>query len=233
FGRWPTLRTSSSASGCSPKRSPSRVSVCVSPRPSTLIHVTPVGTDTASASSMVTSRRVVAPSRLYARTEMRAGVGVPATISVPGGVPGFTRVPRCRRVPSAALRRRVRQTSSGIEPCSGTVRWLSSKRVIESRRMSSFERRVAVDAARAAGRLLREELSGARHIAYKDAPTNLVTEMDRRAEAEILDRLRAAFPDDAILSEEAGAASGRSGRRWIVDPLDGTTNYAHGLPVFG
>jgi len=100
--------------------------------------------------------------------------------------------------------------------------------------MSPLERRVAVEAARAAGRLLRDELSGVRHIAYKGMPTNLVTEMDQRAEAEILERLRGAFPDDAILSEEHGvAASGRSGRRWIVDPLDGTTNYAHGLPIFG
>ena len=99
--------------------------------------------------------------------------------------------------------------------------------------MSSLERRVAVDAARAAGRLLREELSGVRRIAYKGTPTNLVTEMDQRAEGEILGRLRAAFPDDAILSEETGAAAGRSGRRWIVDPLDGTTNYTHGLPIFG
>ena len=98
--------------------------------------------------------------------------------------------------------------------------------------MSPLERRVAVDAARAAGRLLRDELSGVRRIAYKGTPTNLVTEMDQRAEAEILERLRVAFPDDAILSEETGAAAGRSGRRWIVDPLDGTTNYAHGLPIF-
>jgi myo-inositol-1(or 4)-monophosphatase len=98
--------------------------------------------------------------------------------------------------------------------------------------MTSLERRVAVDAARAAGRLLRDELSGARRIAYKGTPTNLVTEMDQRAETLILERLRGAFPDDAILSEERGALGGRSGRRWIVDPLDGTTNYAHGLPVF-
>lgn len=99
--------------------------------------------------------------------------------------------------------------------------------------MASLERRVAVEAARAAGRLLRDELSGARRIAYKGSPTNLVTEMDQRAEALILGRLRGAFPDDAILAEERGAAGGRSGRRWIVDPLDGTTNYAHGLPLFG
>jgi myo-inositol-1(or 4)-monophosphatase len=44
--------------------------------------------------------------------------------------------------------------------------------------------------------------------------------------------LRAAFPDDAILAEEQGSLPGRSGRRWIVDPLDGTTNYAHSLPIF-
>jgi myo-inositol-1(or 4)-monophosphatase len=98
--------------------------------------------------------------------------------------------------------------------------------------MTSLERRVAVDAARAAGRLLVDEISGARRIAYKGSPTNLVTEMDQRAEALILERLRGAFPDDAILAEEQGAAAGRSDRRWIVDPLDGTTNYAHGVPHF-
>jgi myo-inositol-1(or 4)-monophosphatase len=99
--------------------------------------------------------------------------------------------------------------------------------------MASLERRVAVDAARAAGRLLLDELSGARRIAYKGTPTNLVTEMDQRAETLIVERLRGAFPEDGILAEERGAATGRSSRRWIVDPLDGTTNYAHGLPIFG
>jgi myo-inositol-1(or 4)-monophosphatase len=98
--------------------------------------------------------------------------------------------------------------------------------------MSSPERRLAIEAARAAGELLRTELTGARRIAFKGAPTNLVTEMDARAETLILGKVRARFPDDAILSEEMGAARGRSGRRWIVDPLDGTTNYAHGIPLF-
>jgi len=98
--------------------------------------------------------------------------------------------------------------------------------------MESLERRVAVDAARAAGALLRDALHDTRRIAYKGRPTNLVTEMDARSEALVVERLRAAFPDDAILAEEGGAAAGRSGRRWIVDPLDGTTNYAHGLPIF-
>ena len=99
--------------------------------------------------------------------------------------------------------------------------------------MSESERRVAIDVARAAGDLLRRELDGPRRIEYKGAPTNLVTEMDARAEALIVDALLAAFPDDAILAEERGAQRGRSGRRWLIDPLDGTTNYAHGLPAYG
>ena len=98
--------------------------------------------------------------------------------------------------------------------------------------MPSLERRVAVEAARAAGRLLRSELLGPRRISYKGTPTNLLTEMDARAEALIVERLRTAFPEDGVLAEEGGAAPGRSSRRWIIDPLDGTTNYAHGLPLF-
>jgi myo-inositol-1(or 4)-monophosphatase len=98
--------------------------------------------------------------------------------------------------------------------------------------MSPLESRVAIDAARSAGHLLKSELRKRRQITYKGAPTNLVTEMDARAESLILGRLTSAFPEDAVLSEEAGARPGRSGRRWIVDPLDGTTNYAHGIPIF-
>ncbi len=98
--------------------------------------------------------------------------------------------------------------------------------------MSAQERRVAIEVARAAGDLLRRELLAPRRITYKGSPTNLVTEMDARAEALIVDRLLGAFPDDAILAEERGAQPGRSGRRWIIDPVDGTTNYAHGLPAY-
>ena len=97
---------------------------------------------------------------------------------------------------------------------------------------ASLERRVAIDAARAAGQLLHTELRRPRRIGYKGTPTNLVTEMDTRAEELVVGRLVAAFPDDAILAEERGAQAGRSGRRWIIDPLDGTTNYADGAPVF-
>jgi myo-inositol-1(or 4)-monophosphatase len=97
----------------------------------------------------------------------------------------------------------------------------------------SAERALAIELARTAGEMHRGELRGPRQIALKGSPTNLVTEMDARAEALIVDGLLARFPHDAILAEERGAAAGRSGRRWIIDPLDGTTNYAHGLPLYG
>jgi myo-inositol-1(or 4)-monophosphatase len=98
--------------------------------------------------------------------------------------------------------------------------------------MASLERRVAVDAARAAGHLLHREHPRTRQVSFKGTSTNLVTEMDGRAEALVVDALLAAFPDDGILGEEGGARPGRSGRRWLIDPLDGTTNYAHGVPIY-
>ena len=97
--------------------------------------------------------------------------------------------------------------------------------------MNAFQE-VAVEAARSAGKLLREELGGSRWISYKGSPTNLVTEMDRRAEGLIVERILAAFPDHAILGEEGGARPGTTPYHWLIDPLDGTTNYAHGVPVF-
>jgi myo-inositol-1(or 4)-monophosphatase len=91
---------------------------------------------------------------------------------------------------------------------------------------------VALDAARGAGRLLREEIGGPRRIGHKRSVIDLVTEMDQRSEAFIVERLREAFPDHAVLAEESGATDGRSDYRWVIDPLDGTTNYAHGVPIF-
>jgi myo-inositol-1(or 4)-monophosphatase len=93
-------------------------------------------------------------------------------------------------------------------------------------------RSVAIDAATRAGRLLRAEHGKRRQVAFKGGPTNLVTEMDHRAESHIVETLQAAFPTHAILTEERGRLGPASPYRWIVDPLDGTTNYAHGLPVY-
>ena len=90
----------------------------------------------------------------------------------------------------------------------------------------------AVDVARRAGQLLHEGLAGPREIRYKGA-IDLVTEMDVAAEKLILEAIRGRFPDHAVLAEESGASEpATSGYKWVVDPLDGTTNYAHGLPIF-
>lgn len=90
---------------------------------------------------------------------------------------------------------------------------------------------VAVEAARSAGRFLREAFTRPRHVGRK-GPKDLVTDADRRAEQLILTCIRNHFPDHRILAEETGVLPGVSGITWVVDPLDGTTNYAHGYPCF-
>jgi myo-inositol-1(or 4)-monophosphatase len=90
---------------------------------------------------------------------------------------------------------------------------------------------VAGEAARRAGRLLRENIHGPREIAYK-GDINLVTEMDTRSERAVVETLRASFPDHGIIAEEETTIRNGSGYTWIIDPLDGTTNYAHGYPCF-
>ncbi|HVB98607.1 MAG TPA: inositol monophosphatase family protein [Candidatus Dormibacteraeota bacterium] len=93
---------------------------------------------------------------------------------------------------------------------------------------------VALEAAREAGAILLEESKGPQKISYK-GDVDLVTQADVRSERLITARLRAAFPDHRIVGEELGEtveAEGASRYRWLVDPLDGTTNFAHGFPVF-
>jgi myo-inositol-1(or 4)-monophosphatase len=85
----------------------------------------------------------------------------------------------------------------------------------------------------AAGRLLiRHRGAGAVRTSTKSSPRDLVTDADRAAEALIVARLRQRRPHDGILGEESGERPGTSGVRWIVDPLDGTANFVHGLPAF-
>ena len=90
----------------------------------------------------------------------------------------------------------------------------------------------AVDAAREAGALLLAHAGGPLEIREKGRRADLVTVADRASETLIAKRLRAAFPRASILGEEGGASAGTSDERWIVDPLDGTTNFAHGYPLF-
>lgn len=89
----------------------------------------------------------------------------------------------------------------------------------------------AVDLARKAGLLLKEKFSQTHIIDYK-GDINIVTEADKMSEVLIMEAISRQFPDHGILSEESPAVTGAGKIRWIVDPLDGTTNYAHGYPVF-
>jgi myo-inositol-1(or 4)-monophosphatase len=89
----------------------------------------------------------------------------------------------------------------------------------------------AIEIAQEAGKILREEFDRPPHIAYK-GDADLVTQADRRSERAIVERLSKYFPDHAIAAEEGTGHEGNSEFRWHVDPLDGTTNFAHGYPCF-
>lgn len=94
--------------------------------------------------------------------------------------------------------------------------------------------RVALDVAREAGKILLAGWGTRPSVGYKSEDINLVTEYDKRSEALIVERLARAFPEDRIVAEEGTTAGeARPGARvWYVDPLDGTTNFAHGFPLF-
>lgn len=87
--------------------------------------------------------------------------------------------------------------------------------------------------AREAGDLLLAGVDDLRvDVSTKTSGTDMVSEMDRASETHIVKGILAARPDDAILGEETGSRDGTSGVRWVIDPLDGTTNFLHGFPVF-
>jgi len=96
--------------------------------------------------------------------------------------------------------------------------------------MSSFKP-VAVLLAKKAGLLLKSKLGQKRVVSYKGA-VNLVTEMDYQSENLIVSNLSRLFPHHNILAEEKTIRKSHSPFRWVIDPLDGTTNYAHGYPIF-
>lgn len=86
--------------------------------------------------------------------------------------------------------------------------------------------------AQAAGELILNLSSKERQISYKSA-RDMVTEVDRASEKYILSEITRLYPDHGILAEESGeSTSGTSPYKWIIDPLDGTTNFVHGFPVF-
>lgn len=92
---------------------------------------------------------------------------------------------------------------------------------------------LAERAARAGGEILAERFRGVRTlVASKTSSTDMVTDADKASELAILEVLREQRPEDAVLGEESGATEGSSGLRWIVDPLDGTTNFLYGIAQF-
>lgn len=98
-----------------------------------------------------------------------------------------------------------------------------------------------IAAAQAAGRVLLEMLGGPLEVACKSSPNDLVSSADRAAEAVLIAALRRACPEASILAEESGLIGRAAGEgplpppgelRWVIDPLDGTTNFSRGIPHF-
>jgi myo-inositol-1(or 4)-monophosphatase len=99
---------------------------------------------------------------------------------------------------------------------------------------------IAVKAARRAGSIINRAALDRTQLEIRSKRANdFVTQVDKAAESAIIDILRQAYPDHSILGEESGAIEGKSGAagarpeyRWIIDPLDGTTNFIHGFPQY-
>jgi myo-inositol-1(or 4)-monophosphatase len=107
--------------------------------------------------------------------------------------------------------------------------------------MQDPELALATAAAHAAGAVLLRHYEGVFEVETKSSPIDLVTSADRAAEAVVLEALRSVHPDHSFLAEESGLSGhdlkytilpGPGELRWVVDPLDGTTNFAHGFPHF-
>lgn len=90
---------------------------------------------------------------------------------------------------------------------------------------------VLLRAARESGQLMKDLSSKTFSISHKDGINNLVTEVDHASEKCIIDIIRASFPDHYILTEESGDLPTASAYKWIIDPIDGTVNFANGLPL--
>lgn len=93
---------------------------------------------------------------------------------------------------------------------------------------------IAIRAARRAGNVIARSVDRVDELTITDKSRNdFVSEVDQMAEQEILKVITQTYPDHAILAEESGEQEGRADYQWIIDPLDGTTNFLHGFPQFG
>ncbi|MBU0561220.1 MAG: inositol monophosphatase [Bacteroidetes bacterium] len=92
--------------------------------------------------------------------------------------------------------------------------------------------RTLEEAAIIAGNIIRDGFRKQFSIEFKTNKMNLVTEIDKKAESAIINYVQKNFPSHGIIAEESGSTGAKSKYVWVIDPLDGTTNFAHGLPIF-
>lgn len=86
-------------------------------------------------------------------------------------------------------------------------------------------------AALESGEILKQYFGKEFEIESKEIISNLVTEVDKKSESKIIEIIKSEFPDHNILSEEIGAINTQNNTKWIIDPIDGTINYAHSIPL--
>jgi myo-inositol-1(or 4)-monophosphatase len=89
-----------------------------------------------------------------------------------------------------------------------------------------------IQISKEAGEIVREGFGKNFSIDYKTNITDMVTEIDKKSEAAVINFIKKEFPSHAVLAEESGEHKSSSDYLWVIDPLDGTTNFAHGLPIF-
>ncbi|GMR25094.1 MAG: inositol monophosphatase family protein [Ignavibacteria bacterium] len=89
-----------------------------------------------------------------------------------------------------------------------------------------------IEISKRAGELIKEGFGKSLEVNYKTNEINLVTQIDKASEKLIIDFIKNKFPSHSILAEEGGGVNNDSEYLWVVDPLDGTTNFTHGLPIF-
>jgi myo-inositol-1(or 4)-monophosphatase len=90
---------------------------------------------------------------------------------------------------------------------------------------------VLTEATSEAGRIIQSYFNGTFRIDNKEGINNLVTEVDKLAETRIIEIIKSHFPGHSIISEEVGELMQESDYKWIIDPIDGTVNFAHGIPI--
>jgi myo-inositol-1(or 4)-monophosphatase len=92
-------------------------------------------------------------------------------------------------------------------------------------------RNVLTEATMEAGKIILSYFNGAFKIDHKDGINNLVTEVDKLSETRVIEVIKATYPSHTIISEEVGELLQASDYQWIIDPIDGTVNFAHGIPI--